>query len=163
MAVECALFRTIADNFPIYPSATILPDGTKKTRTEWQNGWNEANSRHTKSLVECYNFLKSLSDGTRSALEDLLIEGAIGLEIDDDNKPHLTINVSDLFFLACADFEEVETKDIEEIFRIYSKYGDDGLLAWVALKRNIKPIFVKHKRTNDYDGAEKELNERSGT
>lgn len=68
----------------------------------------------------------------------------------------ITINLNDTFYYACADSEEIDGDDIEEILPIFQKYGDDTLIAYVAVKRGHDPEIENHI-TEDFKSAKQEL------
>lgn len=46
----------------------------------------------------------------------------------------LSLNCNDLFYFACADAQEFSKKDIPAMYRLYRKYGVDGLEMWACRK-----------------------------
>ena len=69
---------------------------------------------------------------------------------------HLTINLNDTFYYACADAEELDCDDALRLLPLYQKYGFDVLKAYFALKRGHDPQ-VKTALTKDFYKAKEEL------
>lgn len=77
---------------------------------------------------------------------------------DDYWRP--VINVSDTFYYACADAEGMKVSDAAELQHIFEQYGWDGIVAWVAIKRDEQPLAqlqtlkyseaYKHLKGNDH-------------
>src|SRR6266496_4803996 len=61
-----------------------------------------------------------------------------------NGKPHgkfLGLNMGDTFGYACSDSEEVKGGDLEEVVRIYKRYGPTGLICWASKQRNEAPVI----------------------
>lgn len=52
------------------------------------------------------------------------------------------VNCGDTFAYACADAEEVEYKELEDVYMHYITDKRFGLTVWCCLKRNLMPIKV---------------------
>lgn len=50
------------------------------------------------------------------------------------------VNLNDTFAYACSDAEEIPNDQLEEIVRIYKRWGDVGLICWTARQRNEDPV-----------------------
>jgi len=51
----------------------------------------------------------------------------------------LFLNCNDTFAWGCADAEEVKSSELEELYKLYKKYGYSGTTIWVCKKRNEQP------------------------
>lgn len=72
------------------------------------------------------------------------------------NDPKFALNLSDTFYYACADCEEFEYADAEELWNIAQKEGYNGLINWAIAKRKAKgehcePIAPVKKRMDMVD------------
>ncbi len=109
----------------------------------------------TKNVVAYHDFLDTLSKEQREALEDLLLDNVVELA-NSKGKIVLWLNVNDIFYTA-ADGEDFSIDDLPTLSSLNNKYGFDGIIAWVAKKRNLEPLSFKYKKTTNYLDAEKEL------
>lgn len=66
-----------------------------------------------------------------------------------------SILCNDTFGYACADCEELEPGNAEEVRKIADKYGWDGVTAWAAFRRGCEPI--KPLLTEKYYKAREEI------
>lgn len=57
----------------------------------------------------------------------------------DWREPCLLMN--DTFGFATADAEPFEINESKVLWELYEKHGESGLIVWVSLRRNIKPII----------------------
>lgn len=158
IAVEGKLYEKAHDDLGIYPQGRYEPDGTFIPRNEYQNGWNAAVSAHLHKVIAYHEFIDSLSKSDRIQLEELILDDAIEISKGDDNKVHLWVNVSDMFYYATADSEEVAIEEIELIHRLHFKYEYDGIVAWASKKRGEEPLHYKFSKTKKYEDALGELN-----
>lgn len=155
IAIDGRLQEKAQDDLGIYPQGWQQPDGSLKERTPWQDGWNAAVMEQTKNVCAYHDFLDSLSKEQRSALEDLLLDNVVELSKNDD-KITLWLNVNDIFYTA-ADGEDFAPEDLPLLAKMQTTYGFDGVIAWVAKKRNMEPLSFKYKKTKEYVAAETEL------
>ena len=156
IAIEGRLQEKAQDDLGIYPQGAYDEKNNYTPRTEWQNGWNAAVMEQTKNVCAYHDFLGTLTKEQRTALEDLLLDNIIELSKNDD-KTTLWLNVNDIFYTA-ADGEDFSIEDLPLLAGLQSKYGFDGVIAWVAKKRNLEPLSFKFKKTTEYIAAETELN-----
>jgi len=68
---------------------------------------------------------------------------------------YLILNMNDTFGYACADSEQMDASDVEEILHTYQKYGSATLIAYASVKTGDLPI--KPLRTKEFFKAKKEL------
>jgi len=72
-----------------------------------------------------------------------LVKNEVGFVVESEDAPEhfgLLLNVNDTFAFACADAELVAWEDMVEVYDLYNRYGYHGIVAWVARKRNMRPI-----------------------
>jgi hypothetical protein len=138
-ALQLAFHEAAEDDMGIYPMATRHPDGREEKRTEWQDGWNAAVIGHTNKICKIHDWFDGLPEDIRPIAEELIVGEALSLSIDDDGiRPYLLIN--DTFEYACSDCEDVTLEDLLSIVFLWREFGYDGLIAWVAKKRNMAPV-----------------------
>lgn len=96
----------------------------------------------------------SSDEGSQSADEDrlkafeILLNGAFSI----------SLNMNDTFAFACADVEEMSVSDFDLMVPVISKYGQDALTAYAAVKRNQEPISCKCDHKNErYQAAKVEI------
>ena len=126
----------------IYPAAN---NGVP--RSEKQNGWNDA-------VMDFDEKLRLFED----AFDKDWFKPLIYLAINDliflrykNQEIVILLLCSDTFTYACADCEEIEKENLIEVCEIYDKFGYDGLVAWVAIRRSEEPI--KERQTEEYKEA----------
>lgn len=73
------------------------------------------------------------------ALAELLLEEVVFIGGSDDQKLAIYVNCNDVFAWGLADGELLESKDIEEVWKIWKKDGWPGLNFWCCKKRNQLP------------------------
>lgn len=66
---------------------------------------------------------------------DERFEKLMGLVSDQGCVFHLNLNMNDVFAWGCADSEDMDASDLEEVFPIYEKYGSPALIAYASIKR----------------------------
>jgi hypothetical protein len=129
------------DSVGIYPKSIRNSDGTTHHRTEWEDGWNAAISSILDRWIEIERWYYTLTEKQQHAVDMLYASGYLMVQYHMTNKNiDLWINVSDTFAYACADAEEITVDDLEELQNLYIKYNWEGLVAWVAKKRNYLPL-----------------------
>lgn len=70
----------------------------------------------------------------------------------------ISLNMNDTFAFACADMEEMSVSDFDLMVPAISKYGQDALTAYAAVKRNQEPISCKCNHKNEkYQAAKVEI------
>jgi hypothetical protein len=53
------------------------------------------------------------------------------------------LNLSDTFYYACADCEEVPVEQLGEVARLFKLYGFWGAVYWAAKRRGHDPWFLR--------------------
>lgn len=157
IALEGKLYEKAHEDMGIYPMSVSGPGGYEQ-RNEYQNGWNAAVSAILKKVIAYHDFIDALCKSDRAALEELILDDAIEVSLGDDNKVHLAVNVSDMFYYATADWEEVKVEEIALIHSLNSKYEYDGIVAWASKKRGEEPLNYKFSKTKEYEDALREIN-----
>jgi hypothetical protein len=77
-----------------------------------------------------------------------------------DGSIQFALNMSDIFYYACTDSEEVSPEEYDQVIDCLLRYGLDGLTYWVARKRQEMPKVNKHKiRVSDILIQKSELDE----
>lgn len=52
----------------------------------------------------------------------------------------IELNANDTFGWACAESERVSVDDLDRLLEIEEQYGADGVIAFMAAKRNCEPL-----------------------
>ena len=156
IALNGLLSERAIDDLGIYPKSIVGGPNAYEERNDYQNGWNEAIMKYTHKMVVYENFLGGLSDEVKSALVTLLFDDSIMLHERDD-KVSVWINVNDTFYYA-ADMEDIAIEDLPTLAYMYEHYDDDGIVAWVAKKRDMEPLETKFEKTDNYLAAMDYLN-----
>ena len=53
----------------------------------------------------------------------------------------LNVNCNDIFAWACADSEEINVNEIEELYKLYRENAEYGQFIWCIKKRNMLPQY----------------------
>lgn len=122
----------------IYPWA-VHGEGGYEKRSEWQEGWNACNMRHTNNAVTVSSYLDTLDEGIKWTVENLLITEQLRIAVQEDGSAYLYILCNDVFFWACADLEEVPLAEIPDLIECYKQTPDYGDILWICKKRKLRP------------------------
>ncbi len=150
LVLEC---QSVGDDFGIYPAA-IKRFGDERAyeqRTGFQNGWNAAIMEYGKAFGAAVSRAKQ---GMNQNLQMLLNADVGSLTGEGD----LEINMNDVWGWASADSERVPKDQIEEVARLFFKYGWCGILYWSS-ERNTggKSEFHDVNRFIEFVRREEEL------
>jgi hypothetical protein len=97
-----------------------------------------------------------MSEASSRAL--LTAAGVFYGDIGDDPKDAQTLNMNDVWGWATAWGEYVPDEDLPEVARLFSRYGDAGLLYWVSERHEkMKSEFEDNNRFIDFVRHEEEL------
>lgn len=133
------LLVAVSDTQGIYPAE--IHQGDKITcRTDWQNGWNEAQSNLVKDWCVAEEVISTWTKAEQNMLEDMLISDEIHIYIRKEKCVELMLNMNDTFHYACSDCEIVPLGSLKEVYDLWKAYGFDGSMAWVSNKRDTLPI-----------------------
>jgi hypothetical protein len=132
----------------VYCQAVIDGDGTKKKRTEWQEGWNAYGSALLKKTSIIDKWLRSLPEDAGSVVR-LLEEDRLCISVDESepDAPRLVlmVNCNDLFYWACADAEEITLAELPALEQALQESPTHGDLLWCARKRQMRPQAPYYK------------------
>lgn len=138
------LLAAAEESLGVFPAAVIRGD-EKHERTVFEDGWNA----HGRDLLE----RQSLISRWLNRLDQVEQDAAISLILSDlvfihrgDEGVELVANVNDTFVYA-ADAETIPSDQFRLVDELYRAHGYTGLVAWVAVRRQVKPL-----RTADFDG-----------
>jgi hypothetical protein len=67
----------------------------------------------------------------------------------------IELNMNDTFGYTCAESEELDLKDWQEVAEIFHKYGIPGVNAWTAVKRGYD--VIKERQNEAYFTAKNEI------
>jgi len=92
----------------------------------------------------------------------LLMSAGVFFDAEDfDDIPEMgnkyLLNMNDVWFWACADYEEVKEEELPEVALLFYRYGSIGLLYWVSQKRNARSEFSDINRHIDFVRHEEDL------
>jgi len=133
MRLMIQALRDIPGNMGIYPQACISHDKEEsyEQRDGWKNGWNACVTEYGKRFSEV------LQQDFGKYTDDILFLSLSGAGWIKDGK--FLLNMNDTFCWACADAEEVPFEELKDAVSLFSNFGYDGLIYWVAEKRGIDP------------------------
>lgn len=77
-----------------------------------------------------------------TAIEQLLLAEVLLV----DGKMKISVLCNDLFWWACADYEEIDYEEIESLWDVWEKDGDRGVMKWCCFKRGMQPQLPIRKR-----------------
>jgi hypothetical protein len=121
---------------------TAAYNSTQSTTTgseDYQNGWKDCH-HHILNLWSVFDaYLNSLSPAQKEACVALLSYDVVTL-VYSDNKVQLVVPCSDTFGYACADQEYIEPESLPVIDSMYTKWGNAGVIAWLADYRATNPL-----------------------
>ena len=106
-------------------------------RTIYQDGWNAASIQSADNLQVFVDTATSDIEHWKYAVW-LIMEDHVFFYIKD-KKPHISVNCNDLFMWACADSEETNPEDWEELYKLAIMFDADGPSAWAIRKRGTPP------------------------
>jgi hypothetical protein len=130
-ALEIALKDAIDDWLGIYPlSVNGVP------RDAWKDGWNAAVMQRTQQYNRVNEWYNKLLESHKKSLKYLLINDVITFNLEEPIV--LFLNVNDAFGPG-SDAEDVTLSSLPVLEHCYKKHGYDGLIAFVAIKRNMEP------------------------
>jgi hypothetical protein len=70
----------------------------------------------------------------------------------------ISVNLNDVFYYACADTEEIWSRDAKHLVPLIMQYGcDNVLIAYTAVKRQHDPEIKEHLTENFYKAKEEIL------
>ena len=104
-------------------------------RTDWQEGWNECAMANSRKAVAIQKFISECNE----TIQDYIIAEVIRLTVDKEKNVSMYILCNDLFFWACADSEEFELSDLDDLNQAYKDSPEDGDLLWCCRKRGMRP------------------------
>jgi len=127
------------DSIGLYSKAIVDEHGIRKERTFWQEGWNSHHMEIRKRYWLFVDWFNRLLEERQKAVNDLIEEGLMFLSYRDE-KVYPWILMNDTFCFGYADGEDVSEDEILLIHRLWREFGFDGLVAFVANKRNEEPL-----------------------
>ena len=153
-ALEGYAWEQAHENIGYYAKSVLGGEHSYETRSERMEGWNDCASAHSKKAIAIMHWLSSLPSENKTAIEDLLLNGSIGLVVREDKEGEITIymdvNCNDLFFWGCSDSEEVLPSEIPDLLKCLEEAPNgNGELLWVARKRGMRPQGAFYKLFDD--------------
>lgn len=139
----------------IYPKASYNEDGEKHERTAYENGWNDAIIKLIQKEIQINDWFTSLLEKEKEYVKYLLKYDIITLSPRKD-KMDIYINCNDVFYPA-ADGEVITINDFEILVDLNWGFGWYGVIAWIAMKREIEPISDVYKNHKSYKEAKEYL------
>lgn len=132
------LLEAVFDTQGIYPKSA--QEGEKITyRTEWQEGWNEAQSNLVHDWSNAETIVSQWTKAQQNMIEEMLMDDAIHIYVRKD-KLNLMLCMNDTFAYACSDCEMVPLECLEEVYDLWRAYDYDGSIAWASKNRDQLPI-----------------------
>lgn len=135
--------KSIDENMGIYPAAVESYNQEKsyKERDGFKNGWNACVFSYGSKLN---NAIESASEGLSSS-EKLFFYDYSG-EYDTfmyDQEGGWSVFLNDTWEYACADGEEIQKDQYNEVAKWYRNFGHAGVLYWVYLQRKYLPEITE--------------------
>lgn len=131
------------DALGVYPAANACGPNPYEKRNDFQEGWNAAIMAYYHKRVVFGDFIETLTDEQKTALNTLIFSDDFEL-YEHNDEVSLCLNMNDTFYYA-ADSEDVCPEDLPLVAQLYDKYDYHGLTAWAAKKRNMEPLERKRK------------------
>lgn len=129
------------DSIGFYCAGTATPDGkVVRPRGPYQNGWNAALSAIIEAEHTFETWFNTLSNEQQNSLEFLLEKDIVSLSRENESEVCTSVRCSDMFFFACSDEEPVNPVDFQLLHYILETTGFDGVIAWIAIKRDLNPV-----------------------
>ena len=143
LAIKNILSTQVDWSFGVYAKSVTGGDHPYEKRSEWQEGWNAAVFSRSKRQGIVTDWFENLSEECRSLVEELLFNESLSLRIHEDSLT-MNVNCNDLFYWACADFEDITLEELPELLAAMkeSKFGDS---LWICRKRNMRPQTPYYK------------------
>ncbi len=79
----------------------------------------------------------------------------------DNDIATFAINLSDTFYYASADAEEIPWDRVDEVMDIFDQFGWYGFVAWTALERGHHPNIPQIRNNEEYEKAYEFLYEKN--
>lgn len=131
------------ENIGIYPMSVVGGTGAYEKRTERMEGWNECAIAYGKYAARVAAWLESLPIEHKTCVEDLLLDGKLQINLNDD-KVTMWVDCSDLFFWGCSDGEDIDFSELRDLVTCLGLTRHGGAL-WCCGKRNMRPQTAYYK------------------
>lgn len=165
--LRLAFKEAACDNLGIYCKSVTPANGKTKKRTQYQEGWNDAILTQVEYECVLASWFRSLNLLEQITVKEMLAvdadSGMYMLHIKQDNLDKneteviLSLNVSDTFYYACADAEDISMSDLSILIPAWQKYGREAVIAYAAVKRDQPPlqelITPKYLEAREYVGG----------
>lgn len=142
-ALEYLATELAVEDTGIYPKSI---NGVQ--RTEWQDGWNACIMRVTNKAIVISKYIENATE----ELQDYILSEIVRISVRED-AISLWVSCSDLFYWACADGEDFEITDLEDLKQAYIDSPDNGDILWCCRKRGMRPQKPYYRYFNDKDAA----------
>jgi len=137
LALNGLIYEQAVENIGIYPMSVKDGEHGYKKRTEKMEGHNECVMQITSNVVKIEEYIKN--NKFKDDIETALLEDYASINVCDDDKIGLYVNCNDLFYWACADSEEIEPNELQDLFKCYEKSKSFGGFLWACKKTGMRP------------------------
>jgi len=140
LAVDLAV-----DDMGIYAKSIVDSDGSKKNRTEYQDGWNACIMK----IVDKAGNISGWLDNLPKEVLLLVADEKIRVSVNSKERLKTWVLCNDLFYWACADGEDFELSDLSDFQKALKESPDHGDLLWCCRKRKMRPQTPYYQYFND--------------
>lgn len=124
-----------------YPQGRTEKNGVFIPRTEWQEGWNAAQTAAMKKRHAAFGWYEAIPEKFKPVVDDLLRADQLSLYVDRqaDYKVTISVNCNDLFMWGCADSEDVTLEELPELYDFWRRNNRWGATQWCCVRRKMRP------------------------
>lgn len=113
---------------------------TKPSEDPYENGRNDCYMEILDKTIFIHKYINQVPEHLRNDFAALLIDEDIWMKVDlKKKKIEMLLNCNDTFAYACGDAEDISIDEIPA-FLEQTKDTKYGYVAWIAKKRNEKPV-----------------------
>ena len=134
--------NAISSEMGVYPEAVqgYNDERDYTQRDGYKNGWNAAVMEYGMKLASAgFKAQEPWSDPEKVFASDPGV-------FEPRTKGGWMVNLSDTWYYACADCEDIEPEEYKDVAKWYRDYGYAGVLWWVFLKREHEPQVARPKK-----------------
>jgi hypothetical protein len=166
-AQKWQIMSMMLETMGVYP-ASMVKNGVKTERTEWQNGWNASQMALVVSMSKVEEYFEKLDEETILKLINLSDDSIIFCHVNSDKEDpfdmvRFVVNCGDIFYLSCADCEEISVDEIGELWDMcYDNCGNKkpyGGAAWCVEKRKLRPCSYAEEKMRHFGSWKDEWND----
>jgi hypothetical protein len=164
IALENLAYRLALDDMGLYPMSVKGGSHPYEKRTERMEGHNAAVMEIHEKACQIEEFLSKCP--CRTEVEDALLKDDIYVRTYKNDGVKLIVNCNDVFYWACADYEEIKLEELKDLADCITLTKSFGSMLWVCKKRSMRPqiswyseFSEDEKRLFDSCGPERDSKE----